>query len=578
MPTTIYDSSLLTQRKRDKLIAQQIRQANNAGQPIIVPQTGYASYYGGEADNGAITYFRKVGECTNVNVSCNCAGQITTASVSSNINNPQYIITVDATVELLNGVELNGSGTIYWGDGNTTPFNTGGILVFFNHTYDTPGLYTITITAFITELVLASDAASGNQYYLDASSVTLINPEDLTTLNVSCPNLTTITGLSGGINLTYLAIGNNSCNIDDIYTLSQLQTLELNTRPTPTSFDASSFTQLQVLILQNSAITTLTNLPNTLTGLNVSNCTSLTSLVDLPTSLTEIEATSTGIVGIVNLTGLNSLELFYCNNSAGITGLGTLPSSLTTLRIDNSGINSGTPGIFDLTGLINLTIFGCANCVDVTGLGTLPTTLTILEVGGAGINSGAPGIFDISSLLSLSLFNCTTCVDITGLGTLPTSLTTLEVGGAGINSGAPGIFDISSLTGLTGFECLGCIDITGLGTPLPPSLDSLTIGASGISGVFNISSLSNIVVFNCGNCSGITGVDITGCSLLEYIEVSSCAITLVNADAIGAALSPTPPSGAQCIIDGASQTPSITIDINNPPWSDAITNGWDIIE
>jgi hypothetical protein len=49
MPTTIYDSSLITQRKRDKLIAQQISQANRAGQAIITPQTGYASYYAGEA-------------------------------------------------------------------------------------------------------------------------------------------------------------------------------------------------------------------------------------------------------------------------------------------------------------------------------------------------------------------------------------------------------------------------------------------------------------------------------------------------------------------------------------------------
>jgi len=35
MPTTIYDSSLLTQRKRDKLIAQQIVQANRAGQLLL---------------------------------------------------------------------------------------------------------------------------------------------------------------------------------------------------------------------------------------------------------------------------------------------------------------------------------------------------------------------------------------------------------------------------------------------------------------------------------------------------------------------------------------------------------------
>jgi hypothetical protein len=80
MPTAIYDSSLLTQRKRDKAIAQQISQANNNGQRIITPQAGYGSYYGGEADNGAITYYRKEGSCTDVDLSCNCS------NLTSNIN------------------------------------------------------------------------------------------------------------------------------------------------------------------------------------------------------------------------------------------------------------------------------------------------------------------------------------------------------------------------------------------------------------------------------------------------------------------------------------------------------------
>jgi hypothetical protein len=43
MPTTIYDSSLITQRSRDKVIAQRIKQHTNAGKPIIVPQAGYGS-------------------------------------------------------------------------------------------------------------------------------------------------------------------------------------------------------------------------------------------------------------------------------------------------------------------------------------------------------------------------------------------------------------------------------------------------------------------------------------------------------------------------------------------------------
>jgi uncharacterized repeat protein (TIGR02543 family) len=80
MPTSIYDSSLITQRNRDKVIAQRIKQANTTGQPIIIPQAGYGSYQLGEADNGNITYFRKAEGCTDVNVSCNCTGSTTITS------------------------------------------------------------------------------------------------------------------------------------------------------------------------------------------------------------------------------------------------------------------------------------------------------------------------------------------------------------------------------------------------------------------------------------------------------------------------------------------------------------------
>jgi hypothetical protein len=75
MPIAIYDSSLLTQRRRDRVIAQQIFNSNKSGSPIIIPQAGYGSYQLGEAKNGAITYFRKGEGCTSINVSCNCVGQ-----------------------------------------------------------------------------------------------------------------------------------------------------------------------------------------------------------------------------------------------------------------------------------------------------------------------------------------------------------------------------------------------------------------------------------------------------------------------------------------------------------------------
>ena len=88
MPTTIYDASQVTQRSRDKAIAQQIRQATIAGNPIIIPQAGYSSYLLGEVNNGNITYFRKVDGCTDINLSCNCTGSTTVTESSGSAPAP----------------------------------------------------------------------------------------------------------------------------------------------------------------------------------------------------------------------------------------------------------------------------------------------------------------------------------------------------------------------------------------------------------------------------------------------------------------------------------------------------------
>ena len=101
MPTTIYNSSLITTRNRDKVIAQQIKQANNSGNPIIIPQAGYGSYLLGEVDNGNINYFRKTNGCTDVNLSCNCTGYTTTSIM--------YTITYDGNTNTSGTAPVDGS-------------------------------------------------------------------------------------------------------------------------------------------------------------------------------------------------------------------------------------------------------------------------------------------------------------------------------------------------------------------------------------------------------------------------------------------------------------------------------------
>jgi uncharacterized repeat protein (TIGR02543 family) len=109
MPTTIYDSSLITQRSRDKVIAQRIKQDTDSGKPIIVPQAGYASYLLGEADNGNITYFRQVDGCTNIDLSCNCTGY--TAATTSSGSGPAPGPGPSVTYTLTYNAGAGGSGT-----------------------------------------------------------------------------------------------------------------------------------------------------------------------------------------------------------------------------------------------------------------------------------------------------------------------------------------------------------------------------------------------------------------------------------------------------------------------------------
>jgi hypothetical protein len=126
MPTTIYDSSLITQRSRDKVIAQQIKQATDNGKPIIIPQAGYGSYLLGEADNGNITYFRKAEGCTDINLSCNCIGSTTvTASSGSAPSEGPYIVTYFGNTNTSGVAPVDGSSPYIGGSSVIVLGNSG---------------------------------------------------------------------------------------------------------------------------------------------------------------------------------------------------------------------------------------------------------------------------------------------------------------------------------------------------------------------------------------------------------------------------------------------------------------------
>ena len=126
MPTTIYDASQVTKRSRDKAIAQQIKQATDSGNPIIIPQAGYGSYLLGEVNNGNITYFKKVDGCTDINLSCNCTGSTTVTESAAPSPGP-YTVTYIGNTNTGGTAPTDGSSPYASGSLVTVLGNTGSL-------------------------------------------------------------------------------------------------------------------------------------------------------------------------------------------------------------------------------------------------------------------------------------------------------------------------------------------------------------------------------------------------------------------------------------------------------------------
>ncbi len=579
MPTTIYDSSLLTQRKRDKAIAQEIRRANTAGQAIIKPQTGYASYYGGEAANGAITYFRKEGACTNVNVSCNCDTATETINDSTLPINGPYLIVInisDLEVNIDIAILINGSGHIYWGDGQSEAFTTNNGDVVYRHAYQAAGQYTITIATYITKLQLSYDKDGGPEDipWPSVTSLTLNNPSGLLQLIINCNTLSSITGLANCINLIRLDFGRAIAPYDDIYSLTKLQSLYLGWRTNLVSLfeippalintltyleiknsniinftNISSFINLEYLLINDNASFTGECDISTLTKLIEFDCklspvTSIGSV--LPTSLEILNVSDTHLSGELDISNLSALSGFSCSNTT-IDSLGaTLSVSIVDLVVNNTNLS----GTLDITQLTKLYLVSCSNTsISSLGLGIdgkgLPQLLKSIIIN----NTNLSGAIDISDLNNLESLQCQYTNISSIISNQPSSVTSLSVS----NTQITGTFGISGYSSLVEFDCSNTT-INNLGISLPPLLKNLYINNTQLSGTFDISGLNSLEEFSCAattisnlgsslpntliildvNNTPLTGtLDISGLSSLgdfncSYTSINSLGTTILS--------------------------------------------------
>jgi hypothetical protein len=529
-------SSFLTQRLRDKAIAQQIQQKTQTGKPIIIPQAGYGSYTGGDADNGAINAYNKVQGCTTVDVACQCAS-ITLPPVQ--VEELPDIILLNVTIAYKGGLtaerylEVAGSGTINWGDGSITSFSNLSVTGIY-HTYTSPAGcpessedVTVTITGKPTTLKLSESVEEqqdpnyqGGFPFIGESEITFIKAENLITLISLSGNLQAINGFDKTISLLNVQLGYLDLSNNDFNTLTQLQNIYLvkiealqvdsqnriiNTFPNAITFIINGYAGniigidtlydsnpvLQILGLSNISTIINTNippLPSTLLQLYLSNNSLISSCPTLPA-------------------GLESLDI----SNTSISTLPVLPSTLLKLIISSTSITSLPSPV--PANLVELNMNSCN--LSVTGIPTnLPNSLEILDVGSCQltlpllvdftvltpqltrliINGIAPsGAFDPAFPSTLTYIDISSNSLVTSYPQFPSSLIELVAN----NNSSVITYDLSQCTNLKKLYLDSITNVTTLSS-FPNSLEELYINNSVINSAITLSNTSLIKLYASG--------------------------------------------------------------------------------
>jgi Leucine-rich repeat (LRR) protein len=461
MPTTIFDSSLITQRNRDKAIAQNVKQRNTEGLPIITPQTGYGSYTISDVDNGQITNYKKVGPCTTVDLPCTCEQPI---SISVPIEEPCIDMTdinslgpqdifIYHTLSQGGGCayddnmvhfSIQGNVTINWGDGTTESFdNPENTLI--SHTY--PPFtnrcvnYIIGITGTIeilqTELgtnITTGDHSGGcNEYEIYNTNIVINNGDNLLELIVNTP---LISGIQLCTSLTTLDIsGVLNFDVTQLVSLQNVITLFLSGINLSGTFDITGLsTQIEYLsFFANPNLNNITNIDllTNLKGLEIT----LTNISDIDLSLN----TALQLVTVSN-TQISDTSTLFFNSLPLLTAL----TQLGVFGINITDIN------LSLNTLLEILDISYTNITDID-LST-NTLLETLDISETNINDLSSAFFNsLPSLTALTYLNVsdTTITDIDLSNN--TLLETLNISETNISDSSSDFFtSLSSTTQLTG--------------------------------------------------------------------------------------------------------------------------------
>jgi hypothetical protein len=387
----------------------------------MVSQGGsYSSYTIENVDRGDITYYTANNGCVNVNRACICEEKVLTPAP----------IVYDAIVQIVHTVSeenlsvnfiVNGTFRVDWDDDSQEETYDGRQDI--SHLYTVPGTYTIKIYDYITSINIDNIRFST----LNPSIIILQHTTELIAFRiVLCANLISINSLLEAPNLEIIELSYTPCPFLDIYSLTKLTNIYLNTNSSiGTTFDGALLSSNNIIQLQ---------MPNN---------SSLGSVINIPTTIETLILGNTGISGIFDCSGLNNLINLNLLNT-GITNVINTPTTIESITLNNTNIS----GVFDCSGLINLTDLNLSNTT-ITGIINPPTTIESLTLN----NTGISGAFDCSGLINLIDLNLSNTT-ITGIINPPTTLLSLTLFGTNIS----GIFDCSGLSNLTNLD----LSLTGI--------------------------------------------------------------------------------------------------------------------
>jgi hypothetical protein len=483
-------SSFLTQRLRDKAIAQQVQQKTQSGKPIIIPQAGYGSYTISDVDNGSINGYNKVqGGCVTVNPSCNCPS-VPYQSPDPDIILITIFVTYNSSVEIY--IELKGNGIVEWGDGTSTAFNTSNVSGYTHTYYGGPcsaGVTeekTIKITGFTSTLKLSpSVIEESSPTYIypgnfpDSRIVSFIKADYLQTFIALTGSISTVNNFQNAVSLLNIQISGSDLDLStasgsQFDSLTQLETIYLRKVGNVTLNSSNEFVNVfpnaTALLIEGVGIGTMTGIDTLYTSnpklqvLSLSNNSniSLTNIPTLPSTLLQFTAFSTSLnTSPTPLpSGLQILNL----SSSPITTLPSLPSTLLRLILNDTPLTS-IPTL--PINLIELQMYGVNLSSNMGSLSNLPASLQILGLSGAQLTLPLPINFAIQTPILKELY-----LDFAFSSTLST-----------FNSDFPSNLEILNISYSL---------ITDFAFPFPSSLISLTFNNNNYVNTFSISNCTNL--------------------------------------------------------------------------------------